>query len=63
MVLEQDFQGFATNLSVQEEVFVVQEEEEGWRGWREVAQVAALDAEGAVASSVGEGEDEVVDLE
>lgn len=62
VVLEERLEGFERNLAVEEEVLVVEDEEECGGAGAEVLQVAALDAEGAVAALVWDAEGMVVDL-
>ena len=62
VVLEERLEGFERDLAVEEEVLVVEDEEEGGGAGAEVLQVAALDAEGAVAALVRDAEGMVVDL-
>jgi len=60
--LEENFERLARDLLVEEEVLVVESEEDGTSGRREVSEVAAFDAEGAVASGIRYGEGVVVYL-
>lgn len=62
VVGEEHGEGFARDEPVEEEVFVVEEQEDGGGRGLEVLQVTPLDAEGAVAAVIGEGEGVVVDL-
>lgn len=62
VVLEKDFKCFEGDLTVQQEILMVQDEEEGGGAGAEVLQVATLDAEGAVAALVWNVESIVVDL-
>jgi hypothetical protein len=62
VLFEEDFEGFARYLAVEQQVFMVQDEEEGSGAGPEVFQVAALDAESAVAAVVWDAKGIVVDL-
>jgi hypothetical protein len=54
VLLEEDFEGFARYLAVEQQVFMVQDEEEGSGAGLEVFQVAAVvwDAKGIVVDLV-----------
>lgn len=62
MVFAKGMEGFAGDLAVQKEVFVVEQEEDGSGGGFEMLQMTPLDAEGAVAAVICESESVVVDL-
>lgn len=62
MVLKEGFEGFEGDLAVEEEVFVVQDEEESSGAGLKVFQVAALDTQSTVAAFVWDVEGMVVDL-
>lgn len=59
MVFEENLEGFAGDLPVEQEVFVVQDEEDGGSAGLKVFQVASLDAKSTVAAIVF-GEEGVV---
>jgi hypothetical protein len=62
VVLEEHFEGFPRDLPVEEEVLVVEDEEDGGGARLEVLEVAAFDAQGALAAVVFELECIVVYL-
>jgi hypothetical protein len=62
MALQESFERLQCDLTVEQEVFVVQDQEEGSGARTEVLQVTAFDAEGAVTPSVRYAEGMVVDL-
>jgi hypothetical protein len=62
VVLEEDIEGFAGDLAVKKEVFVVCDEEDGGGGGLEIFQVAPFDAQSALAPVILEFEGVVVDL-
>lgn len=62
MALQESFERLQCDLTVEQEVFVVQDQEEGSGARTEVLQVTAFDAEGAIAASVRYAEGMVVDL-
>jgi hypothetical protein len=62
VVLEEHFEGFPRDLPVEEEVLVVEDEEDGGGARLEVLEVAAFDAQGALAAVVFELECIVVNL-
>ena len=62
MILQESFECLQCDLTIEQEVFVVQDQEEGGGARTEVLQVTAFDAEDAVAPSVRYAEGMVVDL-
>jgi hypothetical protein len=52
MILEQNFEGFASDLAVEEEVFMVQNEQNGGGAGLEILQIAPFDTKCALASVV-----------
>jgi hypothetical protein len=62
VVLTESIKGFAGDLAVQKEVFVVEQEEYGGGGGYEMLQMTPLDAEGAVAAIICESKGVIVDL-
>lgn len=62
MVLEQDFEGFAGNLAVDEEVLMVEDQQDRRRAGLEVLQVAAFNAQSTQAPVIVYPKGIVVDL-
>ena len=63
MVLEENLEGFSGYLSVEEEVFVMEDKEDGGGSRPEIFQVPAFDPEGALAAVVLDVAGMIVDLE
>ena len=63
MILEENFKSFSSHLPVEEEVFVVEDEEDSGGRGLEVFEVPTFDPDGALAAVVLNAVGVIVDLE